>query len=115
MTLGWGALVIFFASFILLFENLIQAVNIVGSLLYGTILGIFMVAFAFKKVGATPVFIGALIAEAAVLFIYWYDRTDGVEDLGFLWLNPIGCGIVVLISLLLQAVIGGGQKQMVEN
>lgn len=112
MTLCWGALVIFFASFILLFENLIQAVNIVGSLLYGTILGIFMVAFAFKRVSATPVFIAALIGEATVLFVYWYDRVDGVEDLGFLWLNPIGCGVVVLVSLLLQAIIGKPQKQI---
>ena len=106
MTVGWGALVILFATFILLFENLIQAVNIVGSLLYGTILGIFMVAFAFKKVGATPVFISALIGEAAVIFVYLYDRADGVEDLGFLWLNPIGCGVVVLCSLLLHRLMG---------
>ncbi|MEO1257683.1 MAG: sodium:solute symporter [Bacteroidota bacterium] len=106
MTLGWGALVIFFASFILLFENLIQAVNIVGSLLYGTILGIFLVAFGIKKVGATPVFISALIGEAVVLFVYFYDRADGVEDLGFLWLNPIGAGTVVLFSILLHFLIG---------
>ncbi|MEZ4934763.1 MAG: sodium:solute symporter [Saprospiraceae bacterium] len=106
LTIAWGALVIFFASFILLFENLIQAVNIVGSLLYGTILGIFIVAFGFKKVGATPVFISALIGEAVVLFVYFYDRADGVEDLGFLWLNPIGAGTVVFFSLLLQMLIG---------
>ena len=107
MTMAWGALVIFFASFILLFENLIQAVNIVGSLLYGTILGIFIVAFGLKKVNATPVFISALIGEAVVLFVYFYDRADGVEDLGFLWLNPIGAGTVVLCSLILQVVLGG--------
>ncbi len=106
LTVAWGALVIFFASFILLFENLIQAVNIVGSLLYGTILGIFIVAFGFKRVSATPVFISALIGEAVVLFVYFYDRADGVEDLGFLWLNPIGAGTVVLFSLLFQALIG---------
>ncbi len=101
LTFAWGALVIFFASFILLFENLIQAVNIVGSLLYGTILGIFFVAFGLKKIGGTPVFISALIGEAAVLTIFLYDRADGVEDLGFLWLNPIGCGVVVFFSILL--------------
>ena len=105
-TLGWGALVIFFASFILLFENLIQAVNIVGSLLYGTILGIFLVAFGIKKIGATPVFISALIGEAVVLFVYFHDRADGVEDLGFLWLNPIGAGTVVLCSILLHLLAG---------
>jgi uncharacterized sodium:solute symporter family permease YidK len=106
LTIGWGALVIFFASFILLFENLIQAVNIVGSLLYGTILGIFIVAFAFKKVSATPVFISALIGEAVVLAVYFIDRADNMEDLGFLWLNPIGAGTVVLCSLILHGLIG---------
>lgn len=104
LTIAWGSLVIFFASFTLLFENLIQAVNIVGSLLYGTILGIFIVAFGFKKVNATPVFISALIGEAVVISVYLSDRADGVEDLGFLWLNPIGAGTVVLCSLLLHAV-----------
>ena len=102
LTIGWGLLVIGFALETLLFENLIQAVNIVGSLLYGTILGIFLVAFGFKKVSATPVFISALIGEAVVVFIYLYDRADGVEDLGFLWLNPIGAVTVVVFSLLLQ-------------
>ncbi len=110
MTVGWGALVIFFASFILLFENLIQAVNIVGSLLYGTILGIFIVAFGFKKISATPVFISALIGEAVVLFVYFSDRADGVEDLGFLWLNPIGAGTVVLCSLILSVFIGKSER-----
>ncbi|MCB0521476.1 MAG: sodium:solute symporter [Lewinellaceae bacterium] len=110
LTVAWGALVIMFASITLLFENLIQAVNIVGSLLYGTILGIFMVAFTLKRIGGTAVFISALIGEAVVVGVYWWDKMDGVEDLGFLWLNPIGCGTVVLCSLILQALLGKPDK-----
>lgn len=102
LTFLWGVVVIMFASITLLFENLIQAVNIVGSLLYGTILGIFVVAFAFKRIGGTAVFISALIAEAAVISVYFWDKLDGVENVGFLWLNPIGCGVVVLCGFLLQ-------------
>lgn len=105
-TFGWGVLAIIFAAIASLFENLIQAVNIVGSLLYGTILGIFLVAFFFKKITATPVFISGLIAEAVVVAVYFMDRADGVEDIGFLWLNPIGCGVVILCSLVLQLFVG---------
>jgi Na+/proline symporter len=111
LTLGWGAVAIAFASIASLFENLIQAVNIVGSLLYGTILGIFLVAFFFKRITATPVFISALIAEATVIAVYFWDNADKVEDIGFLWLNPIGCGVVIGVSLLLQVVMGNGGKQ----
>jgi solute:Na+ symporter, SSS family len=102
LTLGWGALVIFFASITLLFENLIQAVNIVGSLLYGTILGIFVVAFAMKWIRGTAVFIAGLIGEAVVLATYFMDKSDGVEDIGFIWLNPIGCFVVMGAAAVLQ-------------
>lgn len=105
MTGAWGVVIIVFASSALLFENLIQAVNIVGSLLYGTIFGIFVVAFAFKWIKGTAVFIAALIAEAVVLSIFFLDKADGVEDLGFLWYNPIGCIVVVAVAFLLQAIL----------
>ena len=105
-TLGWGVMAIIFATIASLFENLIQAVNIVGSLLYGTILGIFLVAFFFKRISATPVFIAGIVAEAAVVTVYFLDRADGVEDIGFLWLNPIGCGVVILTSFILQFFAG---------
>jgi len=106
LTLGWGALVIFFASITLLFENLIQAVNIVGSLLYGTILGIFVVAFVLKWVRGTAVFIAGLIGELVVLATYFLDKMDGKEDIGFIWLNPIGCFTVMAAALVLQLVLG---------
>ncbi|MEY3052532.1 MAG: hypothetical protein RLY31_2317 [Bacteroidota bacterium] len=115
LTAGWGMLVIVFASVTLLFENLIQAVNIVGSLLYGTILGIFMVAFAFRRIGGTAVFISALLTELLILGIYGWDRLDGKEDLGFLWLNPIGCMSVILLGTLFQALSGRPARRKEEG
>lgn len=99
-TVFWGLVAIGFASFASLVDNLIQAVNILGSLFYGTVLGLFVVAFFLKRITATPVFIAALIAEALVLTLFF------ASDLGFLWFNVIGCGAVVAISLLLQPVLG---------
>ena len=104
-TVLWGLVAIAFATIASLFENLIQAVNIVGSLLYGSILGIFLVAFFFKKIGATPAFIGGLVAEAVVLAVYFIDQSDKVEDIGFLWLNPIGCAVVISVSWMVQMVM----------
>ncbi|MBK9013556.1 MAG: sodium:solute symporter [Saprospiraceae bacterium] len=106
LTIFWGALVIAFASIILLFENLIQAVNIIGSLLYGTILGIFVVAFAMKWIRGTAVFIAAIIGEAVVLAVYFGDKMDGKDDLGFIWLNPIGCLTVMAAAAVVQGVMG---------
>ena len=80
-------------------EWLIEAVNILGSLFYGTILGVFLVAFFIKRVQGNAVFIAALIAEATVISLFYFS------DLGFLWFNVIGCFMVVLISLLLQTFI----------
>ncbi len=110
LTLGWGAVVIFFASITLLFENLIQAVNIVGSLLYGTILGIFVVAFTMKWIRGTAVFIAGLIGEAVVVATYFLDKMDGKEDLGFIWLNPVGCFVVMGAAAVLQAVLKGKES-----
>jgi len=96
-TVLWGALAIAFASFASLFENLIQAVNILGSIFYGTILGIFLVAFFLPRVTATPVLVGALIAQVVVAVLFF------ASDLGFLWYNVIGSGVVVMTALLLEA------------
>ena len=85
-----------FACFGTLFENLIQFVNIIGSVFYGTILGIFLVAFYFKKIKANAVFIAALISEAIIIAIFFSDV------IGYLWLNAIGCLLVIVISTILQ-------------
>lgn len=98
-TIVWGAVVIAFAVFASLFDNLIQAVNILGSLFYGTILGIFLTAFYLKKVGSTAVFISAIIAEAAVVTMFFN------LDIGFLWYNLIGCGLVMILSVIFSVVM----------
>jgi hypothetical protein len=95
-TLMWGVIAICFALFGALFENLIQFVNLVGSLFYGTLLGIFLVAFYVKYVRATAVFIGALVAEAVVFGFYLFS------DIGFLWYNVIGCTVVICVGMTLE-------------
>ncbi len=101
-TLGWGILILIFAASVSLFDNLIEAVNIVGSLFYGTILGIFLVAFFFKRVGGNAVFIAALITEFIVIAIYVMDRYE-VINIAYLWLNMIGCVLVIGIAVLLES------------
>jgi Na+/proline symporter len=91
-TVMWGLIAIAFASFGSLFENLIQFVNIIGSLFYGTILGVFIAAFLFRRITATAVFIAAILAEGVVLTCFW------TTSIGFLWYNVIGCGCVILIG-----------------
>ncbi len=93
-TIMWGVVALIFAETASLFENLIQAVNIIGSLFYGTILGIFMTAFFLKKVRANAVFIAALIGESVVLLIFTLDQYD-IVSVAFLWLNLIGCLVVM--------------------
>ena len=92
MIVLWGGIAVCFACFGSLFENLIQFVNIIGSIFYGTILGIFLVAFYFKKINGTQVFISGVIAEVVVVCIYFSDI------IGYLWLNSIGCLLVILLS-----------------
>lgn len=98
-TILWGAIAIGFACFGTLFENLIQFVNIIGSVFYGTILGIFLVAFYFKNIKANAIFISAIIIEIMIIVIFKLDLV------GYLWLNGIGCVGVILLSSLLQASI----------
>ena len=81
-------------------ENLIQFVNIIGSLFYGTILGIFITAFYIKRVQGSAVFIAAIVAETFVLYCYFFT------NMAFLWYNIIGCSIVALLSWLLQIFLG---------
>jgi len=95
-TLIWGLIALFFASVGSLFENLIQLVNIIGSVFYGTILGIFLVAIFIKHIKAKAVFWGALLSECIILILYFQDVVS------FLWLNLIGALLTVLFSLILQ-------------
>lgn len=96
-TLAWGIFCIAVAMFATRMGSLIEAVNILGSLFYGTILGIFLVAFYVKKVGGNAVFIAALITELIVIAVYIADV------ISFLWLNVIGALLVVAFSLLVPA------------
>ncbi|MEK7225571.1 MAG: sodium:solute symporter, partial [Bacteroidota bacterium] len=100
-TFGWGVFSIIVAMFAYNIGNsLIEAVNILGSLFYGTILGIFLVAFYCKKVKGNAVFIAAIITEAIIIGLFILSQ-KGKIGLGFLWLNAIGAALVVLFSLLL--------------
>lgn len=99
ITLCWGIIAIFIALKAHLFDNLIQLVNILGSLFYGTILGVFLVAFFLKNVGAKAVFIAAIVAELTVLSAHLLN-VNGTLSLGYLMYNAIGCGIVFFGSML---------------
>jgi len=99
LTAGWGVLAVLFAAFASMLDNLIQAVNILGSLFYGAILGLFLVAFFVKRVRATPVFVAALLSEALVIAAWW------TTSIGFLWFNVIGCALVLGLSLGLDALM----------
>jgi len=99
-TVGFGLLALGFAALFSLFENLIQAVNILGSLFYGTILGIFLVAFFVRHVQGTAVFVAALVAQAAILAIH----LTGIR-VAFLWYNLIAPAIVIVLALVLQALL----------
>ena len=101
-TLLWGGAALLFAGFASLFENLIEFVNIIGSLFYGTILGIFIVAFFFKRIKSTPTLIAAVIGEILVVTTFFLDRY-GYVDIAYLWLNLIGCVVVVLVALTFSA------------
>ena len=103
-TIMWGLIALGFAAVASLFENLIEAVNIIGSLFYGAILGIFVVAFFFKKVSGRAVFISAIIAELCVIFIFILDKYEYV-NIAYLWLNLIGCILVVIFSLITQRIL----------
>lgn len=97
-TLFWGLVAMAFALFCQVAENLIQAVNIVGSIFYGVVLALFLVAFFLKHVGGTAVFWAALAAQTLVFALYFS------LNISYLWYNFIGCAACVGLSLLLQAV-----------
>jgi len=103
-TLLFGLFAIGFAALAKLFDNLIEAVNILGSLFYGTILGVFLVAFFVKWVKGNAVFIAALISQAIIIGLYTLNRLE-IIDLGYLWYNLIAPGLVILLSLSIQSMI----------
>jgi hypothetical protein len=96
LTAAWGGVAIGFALFANLVENLIQAINILGSIFYGSILGIFLVAFFLRFVRGTAVFVAALISQAIVLVLFYSTA------IGYLWYNVIGCGMVLILAALLE-------------
>ena len=110
ITVGWGLLAIAFALAANLFDNLIELVNILGSLFYGTILGIFVCAIFLKSVKAREVIIGAIVAEALILFLFAGSHWDILPiNIGFLWFNVIGCLVVIITALMVSS---GGDEQM---
>src|SRR5690606_15251864 len=99
-TLLWGIITLFVALFASKLGNLLEAVNILGSLFYGTILGIFLVAFYFRKIGGKPVFWSAILSEV-VVFTVWK-----ADIMAYLWLNLLGCCCVIAFSYVLQLLSG---------
>lgn len=100
-TLVWGIFCIITAEFASGMGSLIEAVNVLGSLFYGVILGIFLVAFYMKRVKANAVFAAAIIGELVVIAFFLFDKYN-IIGLGFLWLNVIGALAVVLLSVFFQ-------------
>ncbi len=96
----WGLFAVAFALFAGFAENLIEAINILGSIFYGVVLGIFLVAFFFRRVGGNAVFFAAVVAQTLVIVMYLS------LTIGYLWYNLIGCATCISFSLLLQAVLG---------
>jgi SSS family solute:Na+ symporter len=94
----WGVYGIAFAQYASRLGSLIEAVNILGSLFYGTLLGVFLLAFYFKWVGGTTTFIATFVGEAVVLYCFTFT------DIAWLWYNVVGCGVLVAVALLINPI-----------
>jgi Na+/proline symporter len=103
-TLLWGGIAIGVACVANLFDNLIKLVNIIGSIFYGNVLGIFLLAFFIKFVKSRSVFIAAIITQALVIWMWWIDLMP------YLWLNLAGCAIVMGIAIVIQSLIPDKDK-----
>ncbi|AZQ58266.1 sodium:solute symporter [Maribacter sp. MJ134] len=104
-TLLWGIIAILIACIASLFDNLIQLVNIIGSIFYGNVLGIFLLAFFVKFVRGNAVFFAALLTQLIVCVVYYnliHIYPSGEEKLGYLWLNFIGCALVMTIAIVFE-------------
>jgi Na+/proline symporter len=110
LTLVWGIVAVSFAMTLTLFDNLIEAVNIIGSLFYGTILGIFLMAFFLKRIGGHAAFIGGACAELIVLSLYFSSM-----NIGYLWFNLIGCILAVMIALLVQSILNLSSNNTIKS
>ena len=99
-TLLWGLIAISIACVAHLFDNLIQLVNIIGSIFYGNVLGVFLLAFFLKYVKSNAVFWAAIITQLIIIYL-WY-----IDLMPYLWLNLVGCSIVIFISIIIQLIIG---------
>ncbi|WP_291960387.1 sodium:solute symporter [Maribacter sp.] len=105
-TLIWGIIAILIACVANLFDNLIQLVNIIGSIFYGNVLGIFLIAFFFKFIKGNAVFFAAVVTQVIICIIYYYlihIYPSGQEKLGYLWLNFFGAALVIFISFIFEA------------
>ena len=109
LTFTWGILAILIACFADLFDNLIQLVNIIGSVFYGNVLGIFLLAFFIKYVKGTAVFTAAIITQLVIFVIYFMDI------LPYLWLNLIGCVIVMILAIFIQSVTRENNTDPIEK
>jgi len=98
-TAGWGIVAVGFAGFASLLDNLIQAVNVVGSLFYGPMLGVFLVGFFLRRVRGNAAFAATLLGETAVL------ASALLGSMGYLWYNVIGCAVVVGLAPAIEAVL----------
>nr|WP_321227823.1 sodium:solute symporter [uncultured Psychroserpens sp.] len=101
-TLAWGIIAIGVACVANLAENLIQLVNIIGSIFYGNVLGIFLLGFFFKFVKGNAVFVAGLITQVLVIGLFLLNEYDYI-NLPFLWLNFVGCAIVIFIACIIQS------------
>ena len=114
LTAGFGVLAIGFALISAQFDNLIEAVNVLGSLFYGTILGIFLTAFLVRKAYGSAVFLAACISECVILYLDFSVRFNWplpTIEIGYLWFNVIGCGLVMIISWLISTTFPQPQKK----
>ena len=100
ITVVWGIFCIIVGVFASKMGNLLEAVNILGSLFYGTILGIFIVAFYMKSIQGKAMFYAAIIAEIFIVVAWWINLT------AFLWLNVFGCLLVMFFAFIFQSIIG---------
>jgi SSS family solute:Na+ symporter len=116
-TLMWGIIAIGFACIATLFENLIQLVNIIGSIFYGTVLGIFLVGFYLHKIRGKAIFYSAVISQIAIFIIYYFTNfiyPSGSEKLGYLWLNFIGALLTIVLSYLFQTTVFKDDENEIE-